>query len=425
VDDYSLRVLDAVLDTYQPLLPAIELYGAKAVGKTETARRRAASTLRLDLTANRERLGADPALLRSLPGPLLVDEWPRVPESWDLVRRAVDDGAPPGRFLLTGSATVPKGVSVHSGAGRIIRMRMRPMTLAERGVGHPTVSVKEVLTGQDSVGGHTDVRLADYTHEIVASGFPGIRTEPDMIRRMLLDSYLDDLVQREFPEQGYPVRKPAVLRAWLAAYAAATASTASYSAILDASTPGETDKPAKTTTMAYRDALSQLWMLDLLEPWRPTGTRLQSLGQAPKHFLADPALACRLLNVSEHQLLQGDQGSRETTLGDATLLGALFEHLSVLCVRVYAQASDASVFHMRTHRGEHEVDMILQTEDGKILPVEVKLSQSVTDKDVRHILWLKKNLGESYLPGVVITTGEYAYRRTDGIAVVPLALLGP
>jgi len=422
---YTRRILDDVLDMYQPHLAAIELYGAKGVGKTLTASQRVASTLRLDTVADAERLHADPSLLTSLPGPVLVDEWSRVPGSWDLVRRAVDDGAPPGRFLLTGSATVPKGVHVHSGAGRIVRFRMRPMSMAERAVEQPTVSLADVVSGDADFAGRTDCKLPDYVREIVASGLPGVRQYPDPIRRQLLDSYLEELVGHEFAEQGYPVRKPRVLKAWLASYAAATGTTASYNRLMEASTPGETDKPSKSATMAYRDALWGLWMLDTLDAWLPTRNRLERLAQTPKHFLADPALACRLLSMSERQLLEGYQGDHGADLREGTLLGALFEHLAVLSVRVYAQVLDAEVFHLRTYRGEHEIDMILQSDEGGVLAIEVKLSQSVEDKDVRHILWLKEQIGSDFLGGFVVTTGEYAYQRQDGIGVVPLALLGP
>jgi len=427
--EYIDRVVDTVLDAYQPLLSAVELYGAKGVGKTETASQRATSVLRLDVAADVERLRADSKILEELPGPVLIDEWSRMPESWDMVRRAVDDGAAPGRFILTGSSTVPKGAVVHSGAGRIVRLRMRPLSLAERKVENACVSLADLLSGSIEIGGQTTVRMADYVHEIVASGFPGIRPQPEGVRRMLLNSYVDDLALREFPEQGYPVRKPQVLKAWLTAYGAATATTTSYNRILEASTAGESQKPNKGTTTTYRDVLAGLWVVDPLEAWLPTLNRLERLAQSPKHFLVDPALTCRLLNLNEKQLLQGSQGNpsarRGEILREGTLLGALFEHLSVLSLRVYAQAAEAKIFHMRTQGGDHEIDMILQSQDGRILPVEVKLAQAVRDEDVRHILWLREKLGSDCLDGMVLSTGEYAYRRKDGIAVVPLALLGP
>ncbi|GIG22995.1 ATPase AAA [Cellulomonas chitinilytica] len=422
---YQTRILDSLLDELHPALGAIELHGPKGVGKTATARRRVRSVVALDDPSTREIVAADRQNLTRLDGPVLVDEWQRMPEVWDIVRRDVDDRGIAGRYLLTGSAA-PAGASIHSGAGRIVGLRLRPLSLAEREIDDPTVSVAELLVGGAAIDGRTAVGLVDYVEEIVASGFPDIRRQGSLVRGVRLDAYLDTVVRREFAEQGHAVRRPATLRAWLAAYAAATSSTASYNAILDAATPGESAKPAKTTTIAYRDTLQSLWLLDEVEAWLPTTNDLARLGQAPKHQLADPALAARLLGVDAAALLRGATGERHPGgLHRGTLLGALFEHLVTLSMRVYAEASGATVHHLRTRNGDHEIDLILRRPDGSVVAVEVKLSAQVTDADIRHLRWLKGVLGADVVDSVVVTTGEHAYRRSDGIAVVPAALLGP
>lgn len=420
---YKERVIDALLDELQPHLAATSIYGPKGVGKTETARRRCRSSLELDLSRDRQRLEADPGLLDSLPGPVLVDEWQRTPESWDFIRRAVDAGADKGRFLITGSSA-PRGATVHSGAGRIVGMHMRPMTLLERGVGTPTVGLGDLLRGRAEITGETDAVLGDYVEEIVRSGFPDIRTEPTArLRRARLDTYIDNIVHREFAEQGYPVRRPESLRAWLMAYAAATSSTAKYSEILDAATPNLGEKPSKETTIRYRDALSGLWQLDPTPAWLPTGNHLDRLSRASKHQLADPALAARLLDLDVDSLMAGRQGS--VALGANTVLGALFESLVTLCVQVFAPLSEARVHHLRDRDGRHEVDLIVTGLGGKVLALEVKLAATPTDRDCRHLLWLKDRMGADLADMVVITTGRHAYRRRDGVAVIPAALLGP
>ncbi|MGH4013614.1 MAG: DUF4143 domain-containing protein [Pseudonocardiaceae bacterium] len=257
-----------------------------------------------------ELLAADPARLDTSPVPVLVDEWQRHPPVWDLVRRSVDRDASPGRFLLTGSAS-PTNQLTHSDAGQIVQLRMRPMSLAERAVERPTVSLRSLLTGTTpDVGGDTAVSLTDYAAEIVRSGFPGIRRLPARACRAQLDGYLSRIVEREFLELRHVVRRPATLRAWLRAYAAATSTTAAYNAILDAATTGETDKPAKTTTIGYRDVLNQLWLLEPLSGWLPTRSVFTRLAQAHKHHLADPALAARLLGASAAALLAGRDPAR-------------------------------------------------------------------------------------------------------------------
>lgn len=420
--EYRRRTIDTTLDELQPQLRALSIHGPKGVGKTATASRRARSVIDLSLPRQRQIIVADPSVLTALPGPVLVDEWQRLPEVWDHVRHAVDDGSPPGHFIVAGSSA-PRGAVVHSGAGRIVPVRMRPLSLAERGIETPTVSLAALLDGGSELSGTTDVRLADYVEEITASGFPAIRTLPARVRRAELDAYLDNVVQREFPEQGYPVRKPDTLRAWLAAYAAATSTTTAYTKILDAATAGQSHKPAKETTIAYRDALSSLWLLDPVPPWIPSRNHLDRLAQTPKHQLADPALAARLLGLDAPALLRAEQGT--TQLTDGTILGALFEHLATLCVHTYADAAEARVHHLRTRNGDHEVDLIIQRPDGRIVAIEVKLADRVDDADVKHLHWLKGKIGDDLVDAVVVYAGEHSYRRRDGVAAVPLSLLGP
>lgn len=253
---------------------------------------------------------------------------------------------------------------------------------------------------------------------------PGVRTLAARARRAALDSYLARIVEHDFPEQGHVVRRPGTLRRWLAAYAAASSSTASYGVVLDAVTPGEADKPAKTTTIAYRDVLCQLRLLDPVPGWDPTRNDLRRLATSPKHQLADPAFAARLLGVDVGTLLDGVPAGPVVPRA-GSLLGALFESLVTLSVRVYAQAAEAGVSHLRTHAGVHEVDLVLQRADGKVVACEVKLGPDVDDHDVVHLRWLAERLGADLLDAIVLTTGREAYRRRDGIAVVPAALLGP
>lgn len=327
-------------------------------------------------------------------------------------------------WSTSGSAT-PVRAPTHSGAGRIVLVRMRPMTLAERGVQTPTVSLRDLLSGeQPPIDGDTTIDVPAYTEEILRSGFPALRALPARPRRAQLDGYLARIVEHDFPEQGHLVRRPATLRAWLTAYAAATATTATYTTILDATTPGDVDKPAKTTTIAYRDVLSQIWLLEPIPGWLPTRNLFTRLAQAPKHHLADPVLAARLLGATETSLLSGHP-TGPAIPRDGTLLGALFESLIALNLRVYAQANEATVHHLRTRNGDHEIDFIIERDDRKIVALEVKLSPSVDDSDVIHLHWLRNHLGPDILDTAVITTGTYAYRRGDGIAVIPAALLAP
>lgn len=420
---YLPRVVDEELGELTASLPALAIVGAKGVGKTATASRRAATVHALDDPAQRSIALAEPSRLLDAQPPILIDEWQHVPESWDLVRRAVDAGADPGRFLLTGSASLA-GLETHSGAGRIVNVRMRPLALAERALEAPTVSLRDLLTGgRPPLRGQSGLRLADYVEEILRSGFPGMRHLSGRALRAQLDGYLDRIIDRDFPELGHPVRNPAALRRWLTAYAAASSTTASFETIRDAATGGEGEKPAKTTTQPYRDVLERLWVLDPVPAWVPARSHIRRLSRPPKHQLADPALAARLLGLEATALLEGGEGGLSVPR-DGSLLGALFESLFALSLRVYAQACEARVFHLRTSGGEHEVDLIVERADGRVIAVEVKLARNVGNDDLRHLRWLAERLGDELLDAVVVTTGEQAYRRQDGIAVIPAVLLG-
>jgi uncharacterized protein len=422
--DYRGRVVDGELDDLMAGIAAIAIEGPKGVGKTATAERRARTIYRLDDPGQRAVAMGDPARLVAGERPVLIDEWQRIPESWDIVRRAVDADHRAGQYLLTGSAT-PIDAPTHSGAGRIVTVRMRPLTLSERGLGKPTVSLRTLLAGGRSpVAGATRVTLEDYTREIVASGFPGLRHLTDRALRAQLDGYLNRVIEHDFSEMGRTVRNPAALRRWMTAYAAATSTTATFETIRDAATGGHGDKPAKSTTQPYNDILQRLWIVEPVPAWLPTHNHVSRLASPPKHQLADPALASRLLGIGFDALLEG--GSAGPAIPrDGTLLGALFESLATLGIRTFAQSAEASVSHLRTRGGEREVDLIVVRDDQRVVGIEVKLARTIDERDVRHLHWLREQIGDDMLDAVVITTGPEAYRRPDGIAVVPLALLGP
>jgi uncharacterized protein len=419
---YRPRVVDGELDHLLLGLSAISLEGARGVGKTSTAGRRGGTLLRLDDPDQLEVVQGQPERLTAGTAPIVIDEWQRFPASWDYVRRAVDRDPAPGRFILTGSSG-PTPRPTHSGAGRIVPLRMRPMTLAERDVETPSVSLGAVLAGgQPALTGTTEVTLEDYTREILLGGFPAMRHADQRTQRAALDGYLRVIIDTDLPSSGLTVRRPDTLLRWLRAYAAATSTTTSYDRIRDAATGGENDKPAKTTTSPYRDAMENLWILDPLPAWLPTGNRLHRLVSAPKHHLVDPALAARLLGVGADALLQGK--GPDILIRDGAFLGALFESLATLVVRVLAQAHEAEVRHFRTRGGEHEVDLVVALPDESIVAIEVKMATAVSDGDVRNLLWLRDRLGQPLVDTLVLTTGGQAFRRRDGVGVVPLALLG-
>ncbi|TRZ73106.1 MAG: ATP-binding protein [Actinobacteria bacterium] len=418
---YIPRVIDQELDVLLAQLPALLLDGPRAVGKTTTATQRCAAVRRLDTNNDRQLIAADPFMIADDPAPLLIDEWQRVPPVWDAVRRLIDDDSSPNQFLLTGSAPFAPG---HSGAGRIATIRMRPMNLYERQLCPTTISFAKLFGDTPAkISGTCKLSLTDYVDQIIAGGFPGMRHLVGVAQQRQLDSYLEAIVTHDLTESGFKVRRPATLIAWLRAYAAATATATTWEKIRDASTSGMANKPPRTTTLPYIELLTSLRILDPLDAWLPTNNHLARLTSSPKHHLADPALAVRLLSRNRLHLLSGQDGS-VTVPRDGTLLGALFESLAALSIRTFAQTIGAKTFHLRTESTRHEIDFIVEHQD-KIVAIESKLGSSVDDHDVRHLKWLRDRVGDAVVDCVVLTTGIDAYRRSDGIAVVPLGLLAP
>lgn len=412
--------MDDTLDEFLPHFRAISLEGARAVGKSATCRRRAGTVFNLDLSDTVKYLSSFPEALVNSRGPILVDEWQRLPEVWDRIRRLVDDHVDK-KYILTGSAS-PRDTPTHSGAGRIIGFRMRPLSFAERMLTPTTVRLRDMLEGPPEIAGETQVSLPEYVREIVVSGFPDVRTMPDKARRAWLNEYIARIIKHDFPDQGVRLRKPDLLHAWLRGYAASTAQTTTYSKIGMASTPGENAIPARSSTLMYRDVLSDLYLLDQVPAWAAGHNYLARVSQAPKHFLADTALITRLLDLNETGLLS--PASTAPSGGDGFIVGRLFEALVVLSMKVYAQANEATVSHFRTYDGSREVDLLVHRGNAETVAFEVKLSKIPGDDDVRHLLWLKEKLGDRLTDMAVITTGTHAYRRTDGVAVIPFALLG-
>lgn len=423
---YLPRLLDRLLSEFMSGLPAVSVDGARGVGKTALAERVAKTVFRLDDADVRLRLSSDTTLLEKAEPPVLIDEWQQLPDVWNAVRRSVDMDYSAGRFVLTGSAFPAAAAGhLHSGAGRIVRLRLRPFSLSERNLGPQFATLANLLNGVLPEGSaESNLTYEGYIQEIVTSGFPAIRTLPARLRNVQLDSYLSNILERGFEEIGVSVRRPEMLRAWLCSYAAATGTTASYTTILDAATPGEYNKPARTTTNTWRSALENLWLLDPVPAWLPGGGVFSRLASAAKHYLVDPALAVRLLALNFEPESSGSSVATNAAPQSGGILGNLFESLVAQSLQTYAQVNDARLYHFKQQDGVREVDFIVE-KGNTVVAFEVKLSGSVVDRDVRHLNWLEERLGDRLAAKVVLNSGSIAYTRPkDGVLVLPAILLG-
>lgn len=394
--------------------------GPRACGKTWTGRRFAADEVLMDASVQ-ARLAAnvDPATLLDAPPPLLLDEWQLAPDIWNPMRRACDDRGRPGQFILTGSADPPDDITRHSGAGRVLRVRMRPMSLFESGESSGSVS----LAGLFDPGRRTARNSGHHLGEIMAlacrGGWPALvssRADPPSALRALR-GYLDEISRTDVSRVDGVARNPAGVRRLLQSLARNIASEASF-ATLAADTSGDDPGIDRKTVSSYIAALARLFVVEDLPAWRPHITSRSALRNAPKRHYTDPSLAAAALGLMP-----------EAVMADLKFAGLLFESLVVRDLRVYGQPARCEISHYRDSDGL-EVDAIVKRADGRWIAVEVKLGgESAIHQAVRTLGRLRKRVDASRTgePArlVVITSGGYGYEHPDGVTVVPITALGP
>ncbi len=398
-------------------LGAVVIEGPKACGKTETARRVAASEVLLDLDPEAiEAASVDPRLILDGATPRLIDEWQRRPRVWDAVRRMVDDRGSAGQFILTGSATPLDEASRHSGAGRMAIVQMRPLTLYEQEVSSGEISLADLLEGREPSPGKTSLRLTDYVERIAIGGWPALLDRDRRDAAQFIDGYLTMIVERDVDTVSGAHRDPRRLRRFLHAYAQLTAHPAALSTIISrAAGKDDQQPPSRWAAAPYLDALRRLMIVDEVDAWSPELRSRTRLMSTPKRHLVDPSLAAALL-----------QSGPDRLLAELQTLGFLFESLATRDLRVYAAANDASLFHYRERGGELEVDLIVERRDGAWIGVEVKLGGEQIDRAAGALLRLATaRVQRPPAALVIVTTTEYAYTRPDGVIVAPLSLIGP
>jgi uncharacterized protein len=414
---YQDRVVDGELVARLQATGAVVIEGAKACGKTATARQVAASEVLLDVDARaRAAIAVDPALVLDGQTPRLIDEWQLEPTIWNHVRRTIDDRQTPGQFILTGSAVPADDVTRHTGAGRITRLRMRPMSLFETGHTNGAVSFAELLDGVPPRSAETGLRIPDMARLVAVGGWPGsLRLGVDPALRAVRD-YLDEIrrvdIRRVDGSRRDPVRVGRLLRA-LARH------TATYTAVtVLAADTGGADGPADSDAIrGYLNALERLMIVEDMPAWAPPLRSRSILRSGAKRYFVDPSLAVAALRATPDRLLK-----------DLNLFGYLFESLVVRDLRVYAQATDAQVLQYRDNTGL-EVDAVVEATDGRWGAFEIKLGAGMVDQAAATLRRFAqrvdtRTLGEPAVLGVIVGTG-YGYRRDDGVAVVPIGALRP
>jgi uncharacterized protein len=415
-ETYLPRLADSELADRLGAMGAVSIEGPKACGKTATARQCSSSHVLLDLDANALATAAlDPRLILRGRVPRLLDEWQRAPLVWDAVRRAVDDRASTGQFILTGSATPADDVVRHSGAGRISLMRMRPLSLFEQRHSLGDISLAALRDGIQSHHTKSELTFDDYLERIIFGGWPQLTDATMKTAQIFIRDYLSVIVDHDINEISGARRDPRLVRRFLHAYAQLTAHPAQMTTILSRAQGENNDGPSRWSAEPYFRALQRMMILDDVEAWSPhLRSRTRLLGR-PKRHLVDPSLAAGIMKCTPARLR-----------ADLTTLGFLFESLATRDLRIYTEFLGGDVFHYREHSAALEVDLIAEWPDGRWIGVEVKLGGAEIDAAAATLLKLASARIATPPAALMVLTGtEYGYRRADGVWVVPLGSLGP
>jgi predicted AAA+ superfamily ATPase len=396
-------------------LGGVLVEGPRGCGKTTTALQHARSHVRLDAGPNVLELASlDPVGLLAGAAPRLVDEWQLAPTLWNVVRHEIDARREPGQFILSGSSSPMRDPSRHSGAGRIGRIRMRTMTLAESGRSSQVVSLADLQSGEP-ISGRTHMGCRDLAEAAIVGGWPALLLASPRQAVAFNRSYLDDLCDSAIPLATGVRHDPVRLRRLLESVARNIASEATLESLAaDVSADGDAFDPK--TARTYLDALATVFALDELPAWSVALRSKSRLRTSAKIHLADPALACAALGVNADRLAK-----------DPEFFGQIFESLVTRDLRSMVEARFGRAYHYRDNTGL-EVDLILEFEDMSWAAIEVKLGASRIAEAEKCLLTLRDARVDLNRVGTpvflaVVTGTEYAYTLPSGVHVVPLAAL--
>lgn len=414
---YLDRVVDLAVPVALRSARAVLVEGPKGCGKTWTGQHFARSEIFLEERPDLWEIAPHvPGLILDGSTPRLLDEWQRVPDLWHLVRATCDRRGTPGQFILTGSAVPADELTRHSGAGRISRVRMRPMSLWEGGLSTGAVSLQSLLEGYEIPPAESRLEVPELVEAACRGGWPQLIETPIREARRFTGDYLNDICRVDVSAVDGIRRSPVGVMRLIRSLARNIATTTGVSKL--ATETGGGTPVDRTTARTYLDVLDRLFIVEDLPAWNTHLRSRARLIRSPKRHFVDPSLAAAALGAGP-----------ERYLDDLEAFGYLFESMAVRDLRIYSQATDSTVFHYRDTYGL-EADAVIETPDGRWIAVEVKLGGgSAIDSAAAGLLRLGDRVSRERAARLarlmVITGGRYGYQRPDGVAVVPLACLGP
>ena len=417
---YLKRIADRVLQDRLAASGAVLIEGPKWCGKTRTALENSKSHLFMQdpdkAISYLKAADTKPSLLLKGDTPRLLDEWQTAPVLWDAVRFMVDQRGKSGQFILTGSAVPKDNVVQHTGTGRISRLLMRPMSLYESMESNGSVSLKALFNGETEIDNFSTLTIEQITFAIVRGGWPASIGKSEKIALRHAIDYVEAIINVDVSRVDGIEKNPVRVRALLRSLSRNISTLATIRTIHDDIAMGDADESISEKTISqYLRALDRIFVTENLPAWNPALRSKTAIRTSPKRQFVDPSIAAAVLRLTPSRLLE-----------DFNYFGFLFESLCDRDLRIYAEAIDGQVFHYRDASGL-EADAVIALNDGRWAAVEVKLGSKEIEDAAVHLLELKNKVNTekmrepSFL--MILTGTEIAYRREDGVYVVPLGCL--
>ncbi|MDR0865635.1 MAG: DUF4143 domain-containing protein [Candidatus Symbiothrix sp.] len=415
---YFNRICDDLLQQSLQSSGAVLIEGAKWCGKTSTAMKAAHSSLFMqdpDKSKSYQNLAdTKPSLLLQGETPRLLDEWQMSPVLWDAVRFEVDKRGETGQFILTGSAVPADNVTAHTGTGRISRLLMRPMSLYESLESNGSISLKDLFEGKTNIEAMSALSIEQIAFAICRGGWPQSVKQKNSSALRMAANYVDAVINLDVQRVDDIEKNPEKVRMLLRSLARNISTMATLQTIksdMETMDLGISEK----TLVSYLNALRRIFVVEDLPAWQPSLRSKTAIRTSVKRHFVDPSLATAVMRANPDNILK-----------DFETFGFLFESLCTRDMRIYAQANDGDVFHYRDKSGL-EADMIVRLHDGRWAAVEVKLGNKQIDEAANNLLRLQNKIDSdkmgkpSFL--MVLTGGEFAYQRNDGVYIIPVGCL--
>lgn len=419
---YKPRITDALIERKLKGKGAILIEGPKWCGKTTTAEQFAKSILYMskpeDVQSNLMMAEIDPSKLLKGETPRLIDEWQIAPKLWDAVRFEVDHRDNMGHFILTGSAVPPKNDEIfHTGTGRFAWIKMRPMSLFESLESTGEVSLRELFNQPSQLNGENKLDIDDLAFLICRGGWPGAI---DMDKDIALDQafdYYTAIVNTDISRADNVKRDPERAKRLMRSYARNQGAQTAYTVIRDDIVANDSESLTEDTVYAYTNALRKIFVIEDMPAWNPNLRSKTAIRTSDTRYFIDPSIATASLGLGPEELIK-----------DLNTMGLFFEAMCVRDLRVYAESIDGQVYHYRDKSGL-ECDTVIHLRNGSFGLIEIKLGGdklieegAETLKAFRDKIDTTKMKTPSFLM-VVTGTGRYAYKREDGVYVVPIGCL--